>query len=86
MSCPRVLILTILIATRGHTQIADPIPASISESGLALELVDFVEIPASSASKPLARINLLREAPDASGRLFVNDLRGTLHVIKDGIR
>ena len=42
---------------------------------------DFAVIRASSASLPFARINVLREVPDGSGRLFVNDLNGPLHVI-----
>jgi hypothetical protein len=46
-----------------------------------LQLEDFLAVPASAASPPLARINFLREAPDGSGRLFVNDLRGALYVI-----
>jgi glucose/arabinose dehydrogenase len=35
--------------------------------------------------RPLARINLLGTAPDGSGRLYVNDMRGKLWVIENGV-
>jgi glucose/arabinose dehydrogenase len=56
----------------------------VLDEGVRALLVDVVQLPASAGSPPLARINLLREAPDGSGRLFVNDLRGPLHVIDGG--
>ena len=64
--------------------IEDPIPGRITKSGVSIDLIDFVQIPASSGSVPLARINLLKTSHDGSGRLFVNDLRGKLYVIHDG--
>ncbi|MEL6942147.1 MAG: hypothetical protein AAFO82_05720, partial [Bacteroidota bacterium] len=74
----------LLFHTIAFPQITNPIPEPIKHSGLIIKFEEFVEIPASSAFKPFARINLLREAPDDSGRLFVNDLRGQFWVIKNG--
>ena len=53
----------------------------ILDEGVEVEVVDVLYALSSSGGTPLARINVLREAPDGSGRLFVNDLRGPLHVI-----
>ncbi len=61
-------------------QIADPIPGPIP-SGQAAEIVDVVQIPPSSAARPRARINFLTHAGDASGRRFVNDMRGKIYAI-----
>jgi glucose/arabinose dehydrogenase len=49
--------------------------------GVEVEIADVWQLPATSASLPRTRINGLAAAPDASGRVFVNDLRGPLHVI-----
>jgi glucose/arabinose dehydrogenase len=57
----------------------------IANLGLTVEIEDVVTIPPSSPSAPRARLNVLREAPDGSGRLFVNDLRGKLHVLDAGV-
>jgi len=54
---------------------------AVADEGLGAELEDWIQVPASSGSAPLARINTLSEPPDGSGRLFVNDLRGPLHAI-----
>ena len=54
---------------------------TVSNSGLIVDLEDFVEVPASSTSRPYARINGLVEANGLSSKLFVNDLRGKLYVI-----
>ena len=53
-------------------------------SSLAIELIDFVQVPASDKNRPLARINYLYHAGDGSGRLFVNDMRGKIYVIRNG--
>ncbi len=50
------------------------------DEGSSATIEDVVQVPASGSS-PATRINMLAEAPDGSGRLFVNDLRGVLHVI-----
>ncbi len=54
---------------------------AIIDDGLSAEIEDVRQLPASAGSPPLARINVLKQAPDASGRLFVNDLRGPLYAI-----
>lgn len=56
----------------------------VLDEGLTVGIEDFWTPPASSGSRPFARLNVLREAPDGSGRLFVNDLRGPLHVLDGG--
>jgi glucose/arabinose dehydrogenase len=63
---------------------AGALTGPVLDGGVTVELVDFVEIPASAATPPLTRINSLREAPDGSGRIFVNDLRGRLWGIAGG--
>ena len=65
---------------RAQGPIADP----ILPSGVTVEVVDFVQVPPSSASAPTARVNLLGHAGDGSGRLFVNDMRGKLWTIRYG--
>jgi hypothetical protein len=49
--------------------------------GLRVEIEDVMQLPLTSPTPPHARVNMLREAPDGSGRLFVNDLRGLLFVL-----
>ncbi len=63
-----------------------PAPAipRVADSNLAIDLADFVTIPASDKSPPLARIDYLFHAGDGSGRLFVNDMRGKIYVIRGG--
>lgn len=56
----------------------------VLNEGLSVEVEDLVQIPASSGSAPLARVNLLLEVPDGSGRLFVNDLRGPFYALDGG--
>lgn len=80
----KILIPLLFIANVAFGQIDDPIPESIRPSGQKVFLEDFVTIPPSSNSKPFARINLLREVRDGSGRLFVNDLRGQFWSINEG--
>jgi hypothetical protein len=53
----------------------------VLDEGLRADLEDVAQLPASAGSRPLARLNVLKEVPDGSGRLFVNDLRGPLHVL-----
>jgi glucose/arabinose dehydrogenase len=61
----------------------DGAPSSASMK-FAVVLEDVVKIPASSETPPRARINFLFHAADGSNRLFVNDMAGKIHVIKDG--
>jgi uncharacterized protein YjbI with pentapeptide repeats len=62
----------------------DLVTERIEKSGLSVALVDVAKIPASSAKKPFARINWLHHAGDDSGRLFVADMRGKIHIIRNG--
>lgn len=63
------------VAQPDNNPIATPVP-----TGLTLRLADFQTVPSSNgAVAPLARIQYLTPAPDASGRLFVNDTRGILY-------
>lgn len=62
----------------------DLIPQKIKKSGLSVALVDVAQLPPSSEEKPLARVNWLHHAGDGSGRLFAADMRGKIHVIKNG--
>jgi glucose/arabinose dehydrogenase len=57
----------------------------VVDDGVETELEEIVQLPFTSTQQPRTRINLLREAPDGSGRLFVNDLRGPLYVIDAGV-
>jgi len=57
----------------------------IAASNIAIELMDFITIPPSSTEAPLARINYLYHAGDGSGRLFVNDMRGKIYIIRKGV-
>ena len=56
----------------------------VAISNLAVDLTDVVQVPASDKNRPLARINYLYHAGDGSGRLFVNDMRGKIYVIRNG--
>jgi hypothetical protein len=58
---------------------------TIDNEGLEAEVVDLLQIPASATSRPLARINMLKQVPDGSGRIFVNDLRGPLYAVDAGV-
>lgn len=60
------------------------LPEHIEKTGLSVALIDVVTIPPSSATKPFARINWLHHAGDGSGRLFVADMRGKIHIVRDG--
>ncbi len=81
----RCLIVFSIVASIGvgsQPIAAQPAPASITRSGVAAELIDVAQVPASSPVRPLARLNLLIPAPDGSGRLFVNDMRGRLWILR----
>ncbi len=60
---------------------AGALSGPVLDTGVRAALVDLVQLPASAGSGPRARINGLHEAPDGSGRLFANDLRGKLYAI-----
>ncbi len=62
-----------------------PLAGEILNEGLTVDVEDLIQVPTSSGSAPLARINMLVEVPDGSERLFINDLRGRLYVLDGGV-
>ncbi|MCD8482894.1 MAG: PQQ-dependent sugar dehydrogenase [Verrucomicrobia bacterium] len=54
-----------------------PLPSG----GVGVTLTPFVQIPNSPSTGAAPRLNVLREVPDGSGRLFVIDQLGFIHVI-----
>lgn len=74
------LFLSCLLSGGLLAQVADPVP-DVQPSALTFGLEPFVTVPNTNSGLPRARINLLRELPDGSGRLFVNDLNGPGHLI-----
>ncbi|HSM03748.1 MAG TPA: PQQ-dependent sugar dehydrogenase, partial [Longimicrobiales bacterium] len=68
----------------GPGPLDDPVPGPGAPE-LTVRLEPFAVVPPSDTTGgPRARINVLDHAGDGSGRLFVNDMRGVLHVIDDG--
>ena len=63
--------------------LSNPIPETITTSGLVVKLQEFTTIEASSEDGPRARINFLDHANEDRDRLFVNDMRGKLHAIEN---
>jgi glucose/arabinose dehydrogenase len=61
---------------------AGTLSGPILNGGATAELVDVVQLPASNGSPALARIGIVREIPDGTGRLLANDLNGPLHLIR----
>ncbi len=68
----------------------DPVPERIAPADLVVGLVEYARIPSSlppesTASRagyaPVARINHMKPLRDGSGRRFVGDQRGVLHVL-----
>ena len=55
----------------------------IKESGMHIVLEDYVTIPSSSETPPLARIANMRVRPGADDEFFVNDQRGIIYRVKD---
>jgi len=80
-----IVLFVAVVAPAGLTaQISNPIPDKIQPANFTLILKDFIKLPSTSQTAPRARINMLREADDGSGRLFVCDLNGLMYSIKDG--
>ncbi len=65
-------------------QTGNPIHERIVPDGLTVRILDWVQVPDSGDPAEPARISLAYHSRDGSGRLFVNDLRGYLYVIRDG--
>ncbi len=82
-----LILLSVLTGGAGiiSAQLVDPIPERIQPGGLVLPLEDWLQVPASGPAPKLARISVVKPAFDGSGRIFVADLRGPMHVI-DGDR
>ena len=72
-------IIVLLVCLGGFATAAQPAPDPTTHSA---ELIDVVQLPASAVMPPAARLNLLLPAPDESGRLFVNDMRGPLWILR----
>jgi glucose/arabinose dehydrogenase len=79
-----LLPLTTLSPSNLFSQISDPIPESITPSGILVGLEDVIQAPRTTSSDPQgarARLNLLSHANDKSGRSFVNDMSGILYIL-----
>ena len=77
----RSLVLSAVWFFSAGGAVAGFLTGPILDLGLRVEIEDVLQLPATAPSAPLARVNVLREAPDGSGRVFVNDLRGPLYVV-----
>ena len=78
----RLVLVTTLFFSPGAA-VAGSLTGPILDAGLRVEIEDAMQLPATSPAPPRARVNVLREAPDESDRIFVNDLRGPLYVLDD---
>ena len=67
----------------GAAVVVNPVPTPIA-FGLSASLAPFVTAPATSAGVPQTLIHGLKPSPDGSGRLFINDTRGTISVTSSG--
>ncbi|MEO1560368.1 MAG: PQQ-dependent sugar dehydrogenase, partial [Cyanobacteria bacterium J06632_19] len=80
-----ILISSLVFSNISHAQITEAIPETIETSELIVGLQEIAQIPGSGTGRnKIARLNFLTNPGDGSGRLFVNDMRGKLHVINDG--
>lgn len=79
----RVACLATLVASFALLGSAGTLTGPVLDGGTEVELVDVLQFP-TTGSNPLTRINMLKEPPDASGRLFVNDLRGPFYAVDGG--
>jgi glucose/arabinose dehydrogenase/cytochrome c551/c552 len=61
----------------------DPVPHTITKSGLTLLVEEVAQAPASASKIPLARINKMAVMPGKKERLFIQDLRGKLYEMDD---
>ncbi len=68
-----------------YGQLSNPIPTPIPFSDLRIHLSEFAQIPAGIRGHVdnRARINMIREIPDESGRLAVIDLNGYLYFLDE---
>ena len=75
-----VTAISVCLSSPAHA--ANPLPP-ITQPGLAIELVDYVDFPDATAPQYRDGVNFLTESPDDSGRLFVGDSRGGIRMIVD---
>lgn len=61
--------------------VADPVPDPLPSGGLSVTFERLARIPNSPATGNAPRLNMLKEVPDGSGRLFVIDQLGYLYVV-----
>ncbi len=75
--------ISLLAAPSVFGQLSNPIPATIPFSDLKVHLRQFAQIPVGPKgnSENIPRINMVREVPDASGRMAVIDLNGYLYML-----
>jgi len=66
-----------------QNELTNPIPGSIELSSLVVNLWEFIQMPASDSSFPLAKITKLDYQP-VTGDLFINDTRGKLYKLSNG--
>ena len=77
---PTILGLVITLAVIPSVVADGPIETTIRESELALAVQLYATLPTTGRNAG-ARINVIREEPDGTDRLFVNDLNGFLYTI-----
>jgi len=81
----RLTFLTSLIlATTSTAFAANPLPPII-QTGLTVDIVDYIQFPAATGSGSRDGINYLTESPDSSDRLFVMDSRGGIRIIENDV-
>ena len=94
---PARWLCTLICAVGAAAASAGPIPAPILPGGISVEVRDWLRLPDTLIqprpspdpehdSLSRTKINFMREVPDGSGRVFVNDLRGPLYVVDGGVR
>lgn len=77
---PAVFAFLLLLRSLLGQAITDPFPESIAPSGLTLNLTMVADLPAMPGfARP--ELNILKPAPDGSGRIFVCDLNGRFWVL-----
>lgn len=64
-------------------KIIDPVPDDEFINGVGVSVVPFATVPNSPNADSPPRLNMLKEAPDDSGRLFVIDQRGYLYTLSE---
>ena len=82
-SCKIALLSVLMTSAAQATVVINPVPAPIAP-GIRVSLTSFGQAPASGVAAVdgyRSRLQSLRPVPDTTGRLFVNDTRGTISVM-----